>query len=80
MQTETIGRFEVEYSGVQLPNSELWGAWVTVYGPSCNPMHRNPIMPAHRVAPDCSFPSQSAAEQEAKKIAHALVEARTKKG
>jgi hypothetical protein len=79
MQSEMIGRYEVEYSGVQLPNSELWAAWVTVYGPSCNPMHRNPILPAHRVALDSSFTSESAAEQEAKNVAHALVETRMKK-
>jgi hypothetical protein len=79
MQTETVGRYEVEYSGVQLANSEKWGAWITVYGPSCNPMHRNPVIPAHRVLPDCTFASESAAEQEALKIAHELLEARTRK-
>jgi hypothetical protein len=79
MQSETIGRYEIEYSGEQLPNSQEWGAWVTVYGPSNNPMHRNPIVPHHRVALDSHFESESAAEQEAQKVAHALVEARSKK-
>jgi hypothetical protein len=76
MQTETVGRYEIEYSGVHLPNSEEWGAWVTVYGPSCNPMHRNPVIPGHRVAPDARFVSENDAEKEARKIAHELLEAR----
>jgi hypothetical protein len=79
MQSETIGDYEIEYSGVQLPNSEEWGAWVTVYGPSRNPMHRNPIFPGQRVSPETRFADQGAAEQEAKKVAHALIEARVKK-
>ena len=79
MQSETVGEYEIEFSGVQLPNGNEWGAWVTVYGPSCNPMHRNPIFPGQRVAPESRFATQDAAEQEAKKIAHALVEARVKK-
>lgn len=79
MQSETIGDYEIEYSGVPLPNSEEWGAWVTVYGPSRNPMHRNPIFPGQRVSLECRFANQSAAEQEAKKIAYALMAAHFKK-
>jgi hypothetical protein len=79
MHSETIGDYEIEYSGVPLPNSEEWGAWVAVYGPSHNPMHRNPIFPGQRVAPESRFADENAAEQEAKKIAHALVETRARR-
>jgi hypothetical protein len=79
MQSETIGAYEIEYSGVPLSNHEGWGAWVTVYGPCNNPMHRNPIFPGHRVALESRFATESEAELEAKKIAHGLVEARMKK-
>ncbi|MDB5774692.1 MAG: hypothetical protein JWP38_825 [Herbaspirillum sp.] len=79
MQTEIVGDYEIEYSGVHLPNCESWGAWLTVYGPSHNPMHRNPIFPGQRVSPESRFDDEQAAEQEAKKIAHALIEGRVKK-
>jgi hypothetical protein len=74
MNSETVGNFQIEYSARQLPGSGAWGAWVTVYGPSSNPMHRNPIFPARRVAPGCQYPDKDAAQAEAKKFAHSLVD------
>ncbi|MDB5762351.1 MAG: hypothetical protein JWQ21_1346 [Herminiimonas sp.] len=74
MPTETIGEYEIEYSGVQLPDSENWTAHLTIYGPSSNPMHRNNIFPDQRVAVETVFPSEEAAAAEARKIAITMIE------
>lgn len=73
MPSETIGEYEIEYSGVQLPEGEGWGAYVTVYGPSPNPMHRTPLFPHHRVAVETVFPTEQAAEEQAHQIARSLL-------
>lgn len=74
MATEQLGDYEIEYSGVQLPESEDWGAWVEVFGPSPNPMHRQPVIPSQRVAVETRFGSQQEAEQAARRIALEMVE------
>jgi hypothetical protein len=79
MPSEQIGKYEIEYSGMQLqsaneePASKGWGAYVTVYGPSLNPMHRNIVFPQHRVAVDTVFPTEEAAEIEARQAAIAML-------
>lgn len=74
MGSETVGDYEIEYEGVQLPEKEGWGAYVTVYGPSTNPMHRNSIVPTQQVAVETVFATQAAAEAEARKVALSLLE------
>jgi hypothetical protein len=74
MATEQIGDYEIEYSGVQLVESDGWAAWVEIFGPSHNPMHRQPVFPAQRVAVETSFASQQEAEQEARRIAIGMIE------
>jgi hypothetical protein len=79
MQSEQIGKYEIEYSGMQLqtgteePGSKSWGAYVTVYGPSLNPMHRNIVFPQQRVSVDTIFPTAEAAAAEARKVALAML-------
>lgn len=73
MPSEHIGEYEIEYSGVRLPVGEDWAAYVAVYGPSPNPMHRNNIFPAQRVSVEFVFPSEEAAEAEARKVAVSMV-------
>lgn len=73
MPIETIDEFEIEYEAQHLPDDEGWAAYVTIYGPSSNPMHRNGIYPTHRVATDVFFPSEQAAEEEALKIGRQLL-------
>lgn len=73
MPYEIVGEYEIEYSGVQLADGEGWAAYVTVYGPSPNPMHRIPLFPHHRVAVDTIFPTERAAEEEALQIARSLL-------
>lgn len=73
MPTETIGDYEIEYAGLPLPEGAGWGAYVAVFGPSPNPMHRNSIFPHHRVAVETVFTNEHAAEEEARKIALSLI-------
>jgi hypothetical protein len=80
MPTETIGEYEIEYSGIQLPDSEDWGANLAIYGPSCNPMHRNDIFPSQRVAVDTVFHTEQEAEAEARVFAISMIEKGRKKG
>jgi hypothetical protein len=79
MRTETIGEYEIEYSGIQLPDSEDWVANLAIYAPSTNPMHRNDIFPSQRVAVDSVFSSEQEAEAEARTYALSLIEKGRKK-
>jgi hypothetical protein len=79
MHSETIGEYEIECSGLQLPDSEGWVANLVIYAPSCNPMHRNDIFPSQRVAVDSVFASEKEAEAEARTYAIALIEKGRKK-
>jgi hypothetical protein len=74
MKTEQIGDYEIEYSAEQLPEAEGWAAFLTVYGPSPNPMHRNPIFPRQRVCVDTMFSSEQEAEAGAHKHAVDMIE------
>ncbi len=78
MHTETIGNYEIECSGIQLPDSEDWGANLAIYAPSTNPMHRNDIFPSQRVAVDVVFSSEQEAEAEARVVAISMIEDRRK--
>jgi hypothetical protein len=72
-----LGDYEIEYSGVRLTDVDGWAAYVTIYGPSPNPMHRNSIFPAQRVAVEHVFGSEAEAEAEARKVALAMIEEKT---
>jgi hypothetical protein len=74
VQTEQIGDYEIEYAGEKLGDVDGWGAYVTVYGPSTNPMHRNSIVPHQRVAVEHVFGSEREAEDEARNAAVAMLE------
>lgn len=73
MPTETIGDYEIEYAGMPLPEGEGWGAYLTVYGPSHNPMHRNTIFPTQRVAVETVFASEQEAQAQAREAALAML-------
>jgi len=74
MATEMIGDFEIEYTGVHVPESDGWAAWVKIFGPSPNPMHRKPVFPSQQVAVDSNFATEQEAEQAARNIAIDMVE------
>ena len=76
MTTESVGEYEIEYSGMRLDDVDGWAAWVTIYGPSPNPMHRNSIVPAQRVAVEQVFGTEDEAEQAAHQVALAMLQER----
>jgi hypothetical protein len=76
MPTEKIGEYEIEYSGVALPDGAGWAAHAAVFGASHNPMHRNVLFSEQRVAADAVFQSQAEAESEARRFAVEMIEAR----
>ncbi|KAF3998031.1 hypothetical protein [Glaciimonas immobilis] len=73
MPSETLGQYEIEYSGVLLPDSEHWAAYLTVFAPSPNPMHRNNIFPNQRVSVEHVFATQDEAQQEAHKVGTEMI-------
>jgi hypothetical protein len=73
MKSETIGKYEIEYSGFKLPEREDWVAILAIYA-SCNPVHRNGIFPPQRVALGCVFPNEQVAQAEAREIALSMIE------
>jgi hypothetical protein len=73
MGSETIGEYEIEYSGVPLADGGGWGAYVTIYGPSQNPMHRNSLFPTQHVSVETVFPDEQAAAAEARKVALSMI-------
>ena len=79
MPTEQLGDYEIDYSGVRMSDVDGWAAQVAIYGPSPNPMHRNSIVPAQRVAVEHVFDTEQAAEAEAHKAALAMLEEKSPK-
>ncbi len=73
MPTEHIGDYEIEYEGVKMTDVEGWGAYLTIYGPSPNPMHRNSIVPTQRVAVEQVFASEGEASAAARQAAQAML-------
>jgi hypothetical protein len=73
MQTEQIGDYEIEYAGERLVDMAGWAAFVTVYGPSTNPMHRNALIPHQRVAVEQVFDSEESAQGEARTAALSML-------
>jgi hypothetical protein len=73
MPEESVGQYGIEYEAVELGEVAGWAAYVTVYGPSANPMHRSALYPRQRVHPDVVYPDRTAAERAARDSAHALV-------
>jgi hypothetical protein len=73
MPTETVGIYEIEYSGVALPDGHDWAAHAAIFKPSSNPMHRDIVFHDQRVCVETTFPSKEAAEAEALKAALAML-------
>ena len=76
MPTEQIGEYEIEYQGVRLTDVAGWAAYLTIYGPSANPMHRNSIVPNQRVAVEKLFATEDEAQREARQVALGMLERR----
>ena len=73
MPTEQIGDYEIELTGERLTDVDGWAAFVSVYGPSTNPMHRNALVPHQRVAVEQVFETEEAALAAARVAALAML-------
>jgi hypothetical protein len=69
MPAKTIDGYEVEFTAEPLEGCGLWGAYVSIYAPSDNPMHLNSIYPKQRVAADVALDSEAAAQTAAEQAA-----------
>jgi len=73
MPTKNIDNYEVEFTGELLEGTELWGAYVSIFAPSANPMHMLNIYPKRRVSADLTLSDQHAAEAEAERAASIIL-------
>ena len=74
MPTKMIDGYEVEFTGELLEGTEQWGAYVSIFAPSANPMHMTHIYPKRRVSADLTLPDQQSAEAEAERAASIILE------
>jgi hypothetical protein len=61
MSTTFIDQYEIEFTAEPLEGCGEWGAYLAVYTPSSNPMHRNNLVHKHRVAAEQHFADEAAA-------------------
>ncbi|HTD06648.1 hypothetical protein [Undibacterium sp.] len=73
MWTEQIKGHDIEATGVRVPNSSNWTAYLTIYGPGANPMHRHSVFPYQQVCVEEVFNSEQAAQEAALKVARAML-------
>lgn len=77
MQSGKIGDHDIEYEAVQVAGTEQWAAYLAIYGPSNNPMHRNNIFPHQHVCVNETFMSREEAEAGALAAAETLLKSGT---
>ncbi|MES2069994.1 MAG: hypothetical protein V4488_06575 [Pseudomonadota bacterium] len=73
MRTEQIKGHDIECSAVRVANSAQWTAYLTIYGPGTNPMHRNSVFPYQQVCVEEVFNSEQAAQEAALQVAKTLL-------
>ncbi|WP_342118418.1 hypothetical protein [Pseudoduganella sp. OTU4001] len=69
MPTKIIDGYELEFTGERLEGTGQWGAYVSIFAPSANPMHLTHIVPKRRVSADLQLLDQHSAEAEAERAA-----------
>ncbi|MYN01025.1 hypothetical protein GTP41_02830 [Pseudoduganella sp. DS3] len=74
MPIKIIDGYEVEFTGEALEGAAQWGAFVSIFAPSANPMHLMHIVPKRRVSADQVFSDQHAAELEAERAASLILQ------
>lgn len=62
-----VDHYEVDYTAEPLRGTRQWGAYVAIFTPSGNPLHRMNVFPRRRVLADHVFTT----EAEAQAAAHA---------
>lgn len=73
MPSKIVDGYEVEFTGELLEGTGQWGAFVSIFAPSANPMHLTHIVPKRRVSADLKFSDQRAAEAEAERASSAIL-------
>jgi hypothetical protein len=74
MPSKNIDGYEVEFTGELLDGTKQWGAYVSIFAPSSNPMHMMHIYPKRRVSADLTLMDQRSAEAEAERAALKILE------
>ena len=74
MPSKNIDGYEVEFTGELLDGTKQWGAYVSIFAPSSNPMHMTHIYPKRRVSADLTLMDQRSAEAEAERAAMKILE------
>jgi hypothetical protein len=74
MPSKNIDGYEVEYTGELLDGTKQWGAYVSIFAPSSNPMHMTHICPKRRVSADLTLMDQRSAEAEAERAAMKILD------
>ena len=73
MPIKIVDSYEVEFTGEPLEGTTQWGAYVSIYAPSANPMHMTAIRAKRRVSADHTFLDQHAAQAEAELVAMTML-------
>ncbi len=79
MPIKYVDFYEVNYTAEPLRGCKLWGAYVAIYAPSRNPMHRVNLVKKCRVSADQQFATEADAVAEAGEAAVKLVERRQRR-
>ena len=79
MPIKYVDFYEVNYTAERLRGCKLWGAYVAIYAPSSNPMHRVNLLRKRRVSADHPFTTEADALAEAGEVAVKLVERRRRR-
>lgn len=79
MPIKYVGCYEIDYTAERLPGCGTWGAYVAIFTPSPNPMHRYNVTSKQRVRADHLFATEAEAQEQAADAAQALVESRQRK-
>ena len=74
MPTKSVDGYEVEFTGEALEGTSQWGAYVSIFAPSSNPMHMNTVCHRRRVSADQVLLDQQAAEAEAERAAMKILD------
>lgn len=74
MPTKNVDMYIVEFTAEALEGSDQWGAYVSIFAPSDNPMHLNNVVPKRRVSADLALLDQHSAEAEAENAAMLILD------
>ncbi|NYE63414.1 hypothetical protein FHW58_004644 [Duganella sp. 1224] len=73
MPSKTVDGYQIEFSAEPLPGTDSWGAYVTIYAPSTNPLHLDEVYPRQRVMADVPCDTASAAQRQAEQAADTIL-------